>query len=339
MRAPPHAARQPRAPRRAASAGRRSASAGASSSARERRIRARREVAALELLDRRDQRLGHEAPAVGAEVAARVGIAPAERSVASASCCLSCVIVECACARVRDEARACACAILDAGRRLRRPTRRRRRTAAPCAIASRDVVGRQAAGQHDAPRCARAPRPRVQSTVRPVPPRRTGSARIEQQRRAGRPRRRPRPRPSPSADRLEHRASQRRGIAGGLVAVQLHRARARRLDDAADARPPARFDEHADRRHERRQRARRSRAPRPASMARGLSGQNTKPERRRRPAATAAAASSVARDAADLRSRSSRGSRRWPRTPHQLARAPRRDPASVMKRSPIRNAR
>ena len=40
-----------------------------------RRVVARREIRALELLDRLDQRLGHEAPAELAEVAARIRIA------------------------------------------------------------------------------------------------------------------------------------------------------------------------------------------------------------------------------------------------------------------------
>ena len=67
--------RQAPSPRRPASAGRRSASSSRSSSGLERRIVARREVGALELLDRLDQRLGDEAPAELAEVAARVRIA------------------------------------------------------------------------------------------------------------------------------------------------------------------------------------------------------------------------------------------------------------------------
>ena len=45
----------------------------------ERRVGARGDVAGRELLDRRDERLGDEASAVGAEVSARVGIAPAEQ--------------------------------------------------------------------------------------------------------------------------------------------------------------------------------------------------------------------------------------------------------------------
>ena len=72
--------------RRPASAARRSASAGASSSALKRRVVARREVGALELLDRLDQRLGHEAAAELAEVAARVGIAARQSTVTVAHC-------------------------------------------------------------------------------------------------------------------------------------------------------------------------------------------------------------------------------------------------------------
>jgi hypothetical protein len=42
-------------------------------------IRSRGEIALGQLLDWRDERLRDEAPAVGAEVAARIRIAPAER--------------------------------------------------------------------------------------------------------------------------------------------------------------------------------------------------------------------------------------------------------------------
>src|SRR6266545_2466033 len=44
-----------------------------------RRVRARGEVTGLELLDRGHERLGHETAAVGAKVAARVRIPPAEQ--------------------------------------------------------------------------------------------------------------------------------------------------------------------------------------------------------------------------------------------------------------------
>jgi hypothetical protein len=44
----------------------------------ERRVRARGEKSLGQLLDRRNERLRHEAPAVGAEVAARIRIAPAK---------------------------------------------------------------------------------------------------------------------------------------------------------------------------------------------------------------------------------------------------------------------
>ena len=84
MRAPPHAARQPRR----LVERRRPADVVLQQPVElrvERRIVARREVGALELLDRRDQRLGHEAPAELAEVAARVRIA-AERRVSHCNC-------------------------------------------------------------------------------------------------------------------------------------------------------------------------------------------------------------------------------------------------------------
>ena len=45
---------------------------------RERDVRPCREVLALERLDRRNERLGHESTAEGPEIAARVGIAPSE---------------------------------------------------------------------------------------------------------------------------------------------------------------------------------------------------------------------------------------------------------------------
>ena len=70
---------EPAAPRRAASGGRRSRRSSCRSSRENVVVLSRGEVRALELLDRRDQRLGHEAAAVRAEVAARVRIAFGER--------------------------------------------------------------------------------------------------------------------------------------------------------------------------------------------------------------------------------------------------------------------
>ena len=64
---PPASLGQARARGRAASAGRRSRAAAASSSSREGRVGAGREPLALELVERRDQRLRHVAAAVGAE--------------------------------------------------------------------------------------------------------------------------------------------------------------------------------------------------------------------------------------------------------------------------------
>ena len=78
--------------------------------------------------------------------------------------------------------------IFDAGRALRRPTTRRCRTAARgrprrrrCPASARRRAGSAAA--------RRSPRPRVQSIVRPVPPRADRIVHVEQQHRARRPRR------------------------------------------------------------------------------------------------------------------------------------------------------
>ena len=101
----------------------------------ERRIApARVEIRRRQLFDRRHQRLGHEPAAELAEVSARVRIAPAEdRARASSSLIAHRHVAPPAMAALATAAKNARQPLgaLDARRRLRRPTRHRRPTAAP----------------------------------------------------------------------------------------------------------------------------------------------------------------------------------------------------------------
>ena len=141
--------------------------------------------------------------------------------------------------------------ILDAGSAAPLPTTRR------CRMAARRRWPRRRCRESTRPpgRCAGAtpPMPRaVQSIVRPVPPRRTGScasSRIivgaghcvaRQGRRTS------------HRHRFQHRPAEPRRVAGDLVAVQLHHAEPDEGGDLVDVLGRL-VDEHADRRDKRRQ--------------------------------------------------------------------------------------
>ena len=116
----------------------------------ERRVRAGGEVARRQLLDRRDQRLGHEAAAVGAEVAAGVGIAPAEHVGRVVASFRPVVHRSFKCApRVRQEPRHLVESFTPGAAST--PDDTSTPNGRTVAIASRDVLRRQPAGQHHAP--------------------------------------------------------------------------------------------------------------------------------------------------------------------------------------------
>ena len=228
--------------------------------------------------------------------------------------------------------------ILDAGRTTRRPTTRRCRTAARARSPSATLSGvSPPARMHRAAR-ARSPPRASQST------RRAGAAalhrivRVEQQHRsAGHSSTRSSTSPV-SVDRLDHRrASERAQIAASRRRAAARRRRPRHRAACVRRRRAGWFDEHADRRHERRQRRRRSPARRIGVDRRAGSSARRRTRSPSRRARRPARASSSARDAADLHDDHAAAASAAPMQQRRERRA--RDPASVMNRSPIRNAR
>ena len=148
-------------------------------------------------------------------------------------------------------------------------------------MASRDVLGRQAAGQDDAAARARSSRAIDQSIVCPVPPRLHGIVRVERA-------------PSRAGTRAASRAPSRRARATALIArpVEVRVALGVSSPCSCTASSPTSsaiaadlvrrlIDEHADARDERRQRGDDRRAALRRRSTRGLPGQNTKPIARR----------------------------------------------------------
>ena len=162
--------------RRSASAVRRSPSAAARARPGTPDRRARGKIGALELLDRLDERLGHEAPAELAEVAARVRISSSRTSRSS--------VTSTACARPQT-ARGCA---RDPSRRAsaRRPTTRRCRRAARARPPRRrcPASARRRAASGAARRDGRSRRPVDRAAGAAAPDR---IVHVEQQRRPPRP--------------------------------------------------------------------------------------------------------------------------------------------------------
>ncbi len=187
----------------------------------ERRVAARREVRGRQLLDRRHERLGHEAPAELAEVPARVGIAAAEHRPRRVSLDASSRVPP---RRPRPRRRSAAQSLraLHAGRRSSTPDDTSTAHGRTCRDGRGTLSAVKSAGQHDRAGRDDSRAARSQSARRP------GAAAP----RADRPRRRAASRAGGSATA---RAGRRRRIRAATALID---PRARRRDRPATSSSP-----------------------------------------------------------------------------------------------------